>query len=339
MLPIKPKKIYDDIIKNLIIEWQYEYIFKPCFDILKEENITNSGQNIIISAIKNGLIYYQDGAFYSTRKRFSNAISLELEKLGAKYSKLRKAYIINPKKIPIEVISSIDTSSARTAGKVLAIKKYFDYFKSNIDEITNKLVFDTAAETIMQDLQNRVYENFSKRKIETISPKLTDFRANEIAKNYTNNLNYWIKNWSGEEIVKMRETVGQMAIDGKSNKTIAEYIHNRYGVGKKKALFLARNENAIATTSYLKAKYQEEGFTHYRWITNFDGRERPLHKELGQKYGNKYGIDGTNIFSFDDPPIIDERTGQRGNPSETYNCRCTFIPVINKEFIENRLKK
>ena len=90
---------------------------------------------------------------------------------------------------------------------------------------------------------------------------------------------------------------------------------------------MARNESAIATTSYLEAKNKEEGMTEFRWHTNIDGRERPLHKELhGQ------------IFRFDNPPIIDERTGEKGLPAQTYNCRCTFSPVINKEFWENRRK-
>ena len=99
-----------------------------------------------------------------------------------------------------------------------------------------------------------------------------------------------------------------------------------------KAIFLARNETAIATTSYLMSKYQDEGFTHYKWKTNLDGRERLLHKELNGK-----------IFAFNDPPVIhiDKKTGkeQRGLPSQTYNCRCLMIPVFNKEFLENRRKK
>ena len=84
---------------------------------------------------------------------------------------------------------------------------------------------------------------------------------------------------------------------------------------------------SIATTSYLQAKYQDEGFTHFKWVTNLDGRERKLHKELNGK-----------IFAFNDPPIIYERTGQKGLPGETYNCRCSMIPIANKQWLENRRK-
>ena len=49
----------------------------------------------------------------------------------------------------------------------------------------------------------------------------------------------------------------------------------------------------------IKKLIVEEGFEEFKWITNIDGRERELHKELNGK-----------IFRFDDPPIIDERTGR-----------------------------
>ena len=120
-----------------------------------------------------------------------------------------------------------------------------------------------------------------------------------------------------------------MAIEGKSRLTIQEYIQNQFKVSQRKAKFLTRNESSIAVTEYLSAKYQEEGFQEFKWITNLDGRERELHKQLNGK-----------IFRFDDPPVIyiDEKRGtiQKGLPGETYNCRCTFVPVLSKEQLFNK---
>ena len=108
----------------------------------------------------------------------------------------------------------------------------------------------------------------------------------------------------------------------------------------KHAKFLARNETAMATTSYLVAKYKSEGITSFIWNAIIDGRERPLHGNKGDKNSLGEWHKGLNgqIFRFDEPPIIDIRTGQRGLPGQTYNCRCTMTPVINKEFWENRKK-
>ena len=57
----------------------------------------------------------------------------------------------------------------------------------------------------------------------------------------------------------------------------------------------------------------------FKWIANLDERVRDEHKKLN----------GT-IHRYDNPPIIDERTGTKGMPGEFYNCRCTFIPIFKK---------
>ena len=324
--PIRYKKAYETLIADKIINWMWDNIFQECFEILKGKTVYNAA-DVIRNALESGLIYYQDGAFYSYSGRFRNELAKELEKLGAKYSKYRKAYLIDKSKIPLELLGAIETIKANTAIKINALQAFLGLKLGELSKSLQTLVFDTAVEQIMQDLQERVYKNAQERKIELITPKLTDFRANEIAKNYTHNLDFWIKNWTEDRIIKMREVVGVMAIDGKSTKTIAEYIKKEFGVSERHAKFLARNESAIATTSYLQAKYISEGLMSFKWHTILDGRERPLHHELNGK-----------IFRFDNPPIIDDVTGQRGLPAETFNCRCTFSPIIDKEFWENRKK-
>lgn len=330
--PIKYKKEYEEKIAKKIIKWLYDCFFKGCFEILKDNNTVDNNNNVIIEALKSGSIYYQDNGFYSKTGRFSNKIAKELELIGAKYSKYRKAYIIDYKKLNVEITWAIETLRAETLTKADLIKTFLTTQLGNLTELQKKLLINTAVEEIMLDLQKRVFKTLEEKNIPVIAPKLTDFRANEIAQNYTENLDYWIKNWCETDIVEMRQVVGQMAIDGKSTKTIAEYIENRYGVNKRKALFLARNETSLATTSYLEATYKDEGFTSFKWHTNMDGRERKLHKELNGQ-----------IFRFDDPPVIyiNEKTGeeQKGLPGQTYNCRCSFSPVFDTDFILSRRKK
>ena len=332
--PIKCKKKYEDIIASKIIVWLWVNFYQECFRILKSGTVLNDS-NIIREAIMSGKIQYENGAF---KGKFTNAISAELEKLGARYSKYQKAYLIAKESLPTNILWAIDTAKALAFAKSNAITKYLLAQLAKIDKLVQKLVFSEAVNSIMKNLQDRVYKNARQHKIELITPKLDDFMQDEIAKRYTNNLNFWIKNFVTEKIPEMRSEVAKLAIKGASTKTIAEYINKEFGIDQRHAKFLARNESAIATSSYLAAKYTSEGFTHFKWHTIVDGRERDLHRELGKPENNKYGINGKNIFRFDEPPIIDERTGQRGLPSQTYNCRCSFAPVITKEFLENRRK-
>ena len=328
--PIDYKKEYEKLISDEIIKWFWDNIFKECFRILKDNTIYNE-DNALITAIQKGLIYYKGGAFYSKTAHFGSRVSAELEKLGAKYSRFRKAYILDKSKVPVDVLGALEMTKVKLITKVTLIQKFLTQQLEAIKE--KKIAFESIVNKIMLNLQSRVYKNAKNKKIELITPKLDDFRRNEIAERYTNNLNFWIKNWTEDEdfnnvtIPKMRDAIGKMVINGKSVKDVENYILSSFTKCKRHAQFLARNETAIATTSYLRAKYLEEGFTEFKWHTNLDGRERPLHRELHHK-----------IFRFDNPPIIDERTGQRGLPAETYNCRCTFSPVATKEFWENRKK-
>ena len=73
-----------------------------------------------------------------------------------------------------------------------------------------------------------------------------------------------------------------------------------------------------------KVHYSAMGFDSFMWHTILDARERPLHRMLNGK-----------IFRFDDPPVIDERTGQRGLPGETYNCRCDLTPIMSDSAFYN----
>jgi SPP1 gp7 family putative phage head morphogenesis protein len=108
-----------------------------------------------------------------------------------------------------------------------------------------------------------------------------------------------------------------MLEEAKHPQVIRDYLKERYAISKRKAEFWARNECAAYTSALKKSEYQKNGFTMFRWKTNIDGRERELHK----KYNDME-------FHFDNPPVIDDRTGQTGLPGQTYNCRCTFIPIM-----------
>ena len=335
--PIKYNERIEKQIADKINKFFYDELFKPMFDIIKVSNkVYNAQTNEIQNAILKGVIYYQDNAFYSRTGRFSNKIARDLESIGARYSKYRKAYVLNNAKLNANILWAVDTEQARSQATVKALAEFLLTRVGELPKQTENLVFGDIINLMFLDLQKKLYADAKKHKIALISPKLDDFRLQEIHKNYVDNLHFWIKNFAETEVPKMREELLQLVLDGKSTKTIADYIQKRYGVNKRKALFLARNENAIATSSYLIAQYKSNGFKYYRWHSSNDERVRPLHRELAKKENNKYGINGSNIFEFDNPPVIDERTGQRGNPAETYNCRCTMSPYIDKELF-NRL--
>lgn len=81
---------------------------------------------------------------------------------------------------------------------------------------------------------------------------------------------------------------------------------------------MALDQTRKAYNSINKQRMLSAGLTKYKWIHSGGGREpRPDHVAMNGK-----------TYSFNDNPIIDPRTGERGIPGQAINCRCTMEPVL-----------
>lgn len=316
LIPTKFKYIKQ--ASKLLQNYLYNNFFKEILEITKSKTIYND-KNALNNAILSGRVYYQNNMFYGDR--FSNVVAKELEELGAVYK--NGGYFLENFKIPVDIQQSIALASIKNMAKLAAISGVLNQIEQNINEFVNGLVLDNLIESLVTDLQKDITQTLEQKKIPVVDTTLSPKQAETISREYTNNMQYWVKNWTEKEIKIMRQEVQAMGI-GTSPKSISKYFQSRWGIAQRKADFLARNETRILTNTYKAAKYQESGFTHFKWVTNMDGRERKLHAEHNNK-----------VYPFDAPPIIDERTGQTGLPGQTYNCRCNLIPVINKEFFQN----
>lgn len=90
------------------------------------------------------------------------------------------------------------------------------------------------------------------------------------------------------------------------------------GVTLRRARNIALDQTRKAYNNINKGRMQTIGIQKFEWVHSGGGQKpRELHIEM----------DG-NVYSFDDLPVIDERTGERGIPGQAINCRCTMVPVI-----------
>lgn len=105
---------------------------------------------------------------------------------------------------------------------------------------------------------------------------------------------------------------------GQGTKDIFDEISSYGVVTKKRAIDIAQDQTSKATTAINAARMDDLGIKKFEWLHSGGGKyPRPLHQSL----------DG-QIFSLDDPPVIDERTGERGLPGQLIKCRCRMVPVI-----------
>ncbi len=310
----KIKQGYTRIVEKALVGYLWDFIYKPMFKImaLKQPKASNSMVNPIVEALRSGKIYYVEGGF-KAKDKFTNLQSLTLEKWGAKWDSLHKMYRIDRDKIPENVRVALAQNQIQNQMKINQIRDFLNDIQINLPLIVDNMVFNTEVTTILDDAGNEVKKNV--KHLNVIPPELTDFQKQEISRTYTENMQFFVKGWAEERIVKMREKVQEAVLNGYRPDTVQKMLETEFGVGARKAKFLAQNETCIMLASYKKAKYKEMGFDQFIWRTIIDGKERDLHKELN----------GTTWY-YDDPPVIDERTGEKGLPGQTYNCRCEAVP-------------
>lgn len=150
--------------------------------------------------------------------------------------------------------------------------------------------------------------------------------SRQVAENYTYNLKYWVKNWAVQDIATMREEVIEMVKKGARISEIKKYFESRWNIASNKAEFLARNEAGLASTAIKEWEYRKAGCTHFKWLPSTSREKRELHKQHYNK-----------IFSFDNPPKIDERLDIYGLPKQIWNCGCGMQVVVPKVEINNGL--
>lgn len=299
---------YTKLIERKLFNDLWDMIYKPMFKLLDLK--AKNEKDILIDAIDKGLIFYDKGGFRA-KEKFSNVISQELIKLGATYDRWEKAFMIPLDKLPKYLLQAITENVARAQKKLNNINNFLADVDLNLNQIIDTMIFNTEVDKILTDVDGQITRNI--KNINVIEYELTESQKEEIAHNYTNNMQFYIKKWAAEKIPQMRQKVQQAILEGYREDQVQKMLETEYGIMQRKAEFLAQNETSIMLAQLKKVTYTKMGFEHFIWHTILDSRERPLHRRLHGK-----------VFRFDNPPVIDERTGQRGLPGETYNCRCSL---------------
>ena len=315
---IKEDKVYIEEVAKLIQDHFYQTIFKPLFDILDIKQIAkerhNSGAtdfrpiaSAIVKHITSGSIWYEDGGFAGT---FNAVISKWLRSIGARYDTKSKKFKIALEKIPVDIKNVINAVKIKEAAKAQSAIDYVDRLKD-----TKLVDIKVVAKKIVEDLEAKI--TYTMPKDMTIPMELTRYQQERITEQYSENMNLYIQKWKKEEIIKLRGKVQENVASGFRASKLSDDIQRQYGVSKSKANFLAQQETQLMTAKYTQGRYIDAGLRKYRWRTMGDNHVRKQHAHLNG-----------GVFSFDNPPIIDLATGEKGNPREGYNCRCWAEVII-----------
>jgi len=102
---------------------------------------------------------------------------------------------------------------------------------------------------------------------------------------------------------------------GKTHKELAKEMVEKFGIDKRKAALIARNEIKNTNTQLNKKRMQEYGIEKAVWDTSEDERVRSQHRLFNQK---EYVV-GIGLKN---------EKGEFEEVGEAINCRCVAMPII-----------
>lgn len=149
---------------------------------------------------------------------------------------------------------------------------------------------------------------------------------------FANQNSQLIKNMTDNEMERVSGIVQRGLQEGSSYSSITENIEKSFGITRRHAKLIARDQTSKLNGSLTKLRQQEVGITQYRWLTSGDERVRQTHRVLDGK-----------VCRWDDPTVyLDESTGKwekrskiggtSVHTSQDVNCRCVPIPIIEGLF-------
>lgn len=128
-----------------------------------------------------------------------------------------------------------------------------------------------------------------------------------------------IKSIPAQYLTQVQGSVMRSVQTGRDLGVLSKELQEHYGVTKRRAAFIARSQNNLATASMTRARQQEIGITEAIWMHSAGGKTpRPSHVKAGRdktRYDVKVG--------WFDPDV-----GKNIFPGELPNCRCVSRAVV-----------
>lgn len=293
----------------------FDLIFKPLVTIIKggtqQKIVLNATLDPLEQAIRTGRVQYQDGVFSG---QFSAAISRALRSIGATFDARSAVYRLDPAIVPANIRILASQAAQVAAQTHEALLRELAAVEDRIDRAQDS--WDVGADGMVR----RVYRDTkSIAKELTVMPDLSDQAKERMKDDYTENINIPIKGWAREQVEKLRSEVEENALDGYRFDSLIDRIKTQYKTTQAKSEFLARQETGLFMAKFRRETFMDAGVQGYSWQARGKGMTRPTHWILHDR-----------IYLYSQPPVVDPRTGRRGNPGEDFNCLCVDRPVLGR---------
>ncbi len=126
-----------------------------------------------------------------------------------------------------------------------------------------------------------------------------------------------IKSIAAEHLQDVQGAVMRSVQTGRDLGSLTKELEQRYGVTRRRAAFIARDQNNKATATITRARQKELGITQALWVHSAGGRHpRPSHVKAGRD---------RLVYDVDKGALID---GDFILPGQLPNCRCVSRSIV-----------
>lgn len=215
-----------------------------------------------------------------------------------------------------EAIAATDESIAAQAKKLInkLTKTFEDLFNGSAARIANKMVDGATqnSETVLKGSLKKLSGGLALKT--SIVPKGME----DVSQSVVNENVQLIKSIPQKYLTDVTSAIMRSITTGNGLDDLLPEVEKYNAMSERRAKNLALDQTRKAYNAINKQRMLALGVKKFRWI----------HSGGGQHPRKDHIAMNGNIYSFDDPPVIDKNTGERGIPGQAINCKCTMVPVI-----------
>lgn len=127
-----------------------------------------------------------------------------------------------------------------------------------------------------------------------------------------------IKSISQRYLNQMQGAVMRSITNGTGLPDLMPFLLKQKGITHRRAQLISLDQTRKVSNNLTAARNKSYGLTEFEWM-HTGGSDEPREDHIHMS---------GNIYRYDDLPVIDKKTGERGLPGQLINCRCRQKPVI-----------
>jgi SPP1 gp7 family putative phage head morphogenesis protein len=209
-----------------------------------------------------------------------------------------------------ETISS--QSKILLSALILKFSELFDKKSKSLSKRMVKNTLKNSAISLKLSVSN--FDKMTSLNIGSVSSDLKEIIKASVSENVG-----LIKSIQSDYLSKVNGQVMRSIVSGNGLQDLVPALKKYRGITLRKARNIAIDQTRKVYNAVNAERMKKVGINKFIWLHSGGGQNpRIEHIEMD---GNEY--------SFDDLPVIDSRTGERGIPGQAINCGCTMKPVYD----------